>query len=157
MNIEKQQKIEQIGKNRERLLLLEKEGRYVFHGSSDIIESIEPWQAYNQNKETGEMEKDGNPAIFATPYADVAIFRALIQGTDLENEFGIDDNGQLHFIADKKLIERVKNKIGKVYVLDKSKFGNFRGLDCKNEEAIIPIEVIEITVNDLPKNIKILE
>jgi len=36
MNFEKISTIEQPGKNRQRLLSLEKEGKYVFHGSLQI-------------------------------------------------------------------------------------------------------------------------
>lgn len=154
------ERCEQIGKNRERLLSLEKEGKYVFHGSPETIQSLEPRQAYNRNEKTGEMEKDGEPAVFATPYADVAIFRALINTKDVSGEstsqFGINEE-QLHFSTSRKLLDEAINKIGKVFVLDKQKFGNFEGMQCKSGETVIPIEVIEVTVNDLPKDIKILE
>jgi len=157
MDFEKLPKIEQIGKNREKLLSLEKEGRYVFHGSPDIIETLEPRQAYNQNKEAGEMEKDGEPAVFATPYADVAIFRALINANGVLGEstssFGINGE-QLHFSATKNLLDSAKNKIGKVYVLDKQKFQNFEGMQCRSIESNSPIEIIEVGVDDLPQNIE---
>lgn len=157
MDFKKPPKIEQVGKNREKLLTLEKEGKYVFHGSPDTIETLEPRQAYNQNKETGEMEKDGEPAVFATPYADVAIFRALINASGVSGEstssFGI--NGErLHFSATKNLLDSAKSKIGKVYVLDKQKFQNFEGMQCRSSESNSPIEVIEVSVDDLPQNIE---
>ncbi len=107
MDFEKPPKFEQVGNSREKLLSLEKEGKYVFHGSPDIIKTLEPRQAYNQNKETGVMEKDGEPAVFATPYADVAIFRALINAKGISGEstssFGINGE-QLHFSATKNQI-----------------------------------------------------
>jgi hypothetical protein len=158
MDLEKNYKFERPGKNREKLLALEKEGKYVFHGSSDIIDILEPRQAGGHNEKTGKWENDGSPAVFATPYADLAIFRSLLYDKDLENEFGINGD-QLHMRADKKLIERAKNRIGKVYVLDKSKFNpaSFRGIDCRSEEKITPLEIIEVTINDLPKNIEITE
>jgi hypothetical protein len=158
MNIDKPRTFERASKNREKLLALEKEGRYVFHGSPDIVAILEPRQAGGHNKETGEWKKDSTPAVFASPFADCAIFRALIYGKDLENEMGINGN-QLHFAADKKLIERAKGRTGRVYVLDKSKFNpdSFRGMDCRSEEKIEPLEVIEVTIEDLPKNIKIIK
>ena len=150
-------KKEQIETPRKRLELLERSGAFVFHGSPDIIDVLEPRQAGGHNKEVGNWEDDGGPGIFASSYADCAIFRSLIYGKELENEMAIDDNNQLHFMADRKLFEKAKNNIGKVYVLDKNKFGDFRGMDCKSKEPVSPIEVIEVTADDLPRNIKIIE
>ena len=158
MDFEKIYKFERPDKNREKLLALEKDGRYVFHGSPGIIDILEPRQAGGHNEKTGKWENDGNPAVFATPYADLAIFRSLLYDKDLENEFGINGD-QLYMRANKKLFKRAKNRIGKVYILDKSKFNpaSFRGIDCKSEEKIVPLEIIEVTIDDLPKNIEIIE
>jgi len=147
-------------KSRERLLSLEKEGKYVFHGSPDTITILEPRQAYNRSKETGNMEKDGKPAVFATPYADVAIFRALINANKVSGEstsqFGIDGD-KLHFSATKNLLKAARGKIGKVYVLDKQNFQDFEGMQCRSLETNKPIEVIEVTIDDLPQNIETIE
>jgi hypothetical protein len=145
---------ENIISPRERLLKLEKEGLYVFHGTTAQVDCLEPQQAYNDN------EKDGKPAVFATPFADVAIYRSLINGDNLnepsENQFGTTDDG-IYFKASQNLLENAKNIIGKVYVLDKEKFKDFKGTECRLEESISPIEVIEVTANDLPANIEIIE
>ncbi|MFA7319738.1 MAG: hypothetical protein WC022_04045 [Parcubacteria group bacterium] len=158
MEFEKIQTIEKIGKNRERLLELEKTGNYVFHGSQSIIEILEPRQAGGHSDETGKWEDDGKPAVFATPYADLAIFRSLINDKDFENKFGMKGDGW-YVTVDKKLIERAKDRIGKVYVLDKSKFNpdSFIGIQCRSEESVIPLEVIEVNIDDLPKDIEIVE
>jgi len=160
MNYEKSLKIEKIGKNREELLALEKEGKYVFHGSPNIIEVIKPHQAGGHSDTTGKWELDGKkPAVFASPYADCAIFRALIYGKEFENSIGIDNDNQLNFTASRELIERAKNRTGRVYVLDKTKFApaTFRGMDYKIEKSITSLKVIEVTYEDLPGNIKIIE
>jgi len=160
MDFEKPPTIEREGKNRERLLSLEKEGKYVFHGSPDTIAVLDPRQAYNYSKETGKMEKDGEPAVFATPYADVAIFRALTDTRGVKGEstsqFGIDGD-KLHFSATKNLLEAARRKVGRVYVLDKQKFQDFEGMQCRSEEPNKPIEIIEVTVDDLPQNIRIVD
>lgn len=160
MNFEKQPIIEREGKNREKLLLLEKEGKYVFHGSPDLITVLEPRQAYNHNQENGEMEKDGKPAVFATPFADVAIFRALTDAKDLNgdssSQFGMEGD-TLHFSATENILEHAKVKVGNVYVLDKNNFKNFQGTQCRSSEINQPIEVIEVTFDDLPQNIEILK
>lgn len=160
MNFENKFKIEKIGKGREKLLSLEKEGKYVFHGSPDIIDVLSPRQAENLNKKTGEMERDGEPAVFATSYADIAIFRALMDGKDIvggsESLFGIDGQ-ELYFSATKNLLDQAKKKVGRVYVLDKEKFENFEGMQCRSHEPIAPIEIVEVNVDDLPENIKTIE
>lgn len=160
MNFEKIDNREVMGHNREKLLKLERDGRYVFHGSTEIIGILEPRQAYNKNQETGEMEKDGDPAIFATPYADVAIFRALVNNQRINakssSKFGMNDNG-LHFSATKNLMENAESAIGRVYVLDKAQFRSAKGTECRSEENIVPIEVIDVSFQDLPPNINILD
>jgi len=157
MNFEKTPTIECEGKNREILLSLEKEGKYVFHGSPEFIDVLNPRQAYNLSKETGKMEKDGEPAVFATPYADVAIFRALTDTRGVKGEstsrFGIDGD-QLHFSATKNILEAAKKKIGKVYVLDKQRFQDFEGMQCRSFEINEPIRVVEVIFSDLPQNIE---
>ncbi|MEI6650098.1 MAG: hypothetical protein WCL23_01540 [Candidatus Moraniibacteriota bacterium] len=157
MNFDQPNNKEQISAARERLLSLEKEGKYVFHGSYERVEALEPHQACGYDEETGRHENDGEPAVFASTYADCAIFRSLIHGKEFENKTGIDDHDQLHFTAGQILMERAKDKIGYVYVLDKRKFGDFRGMDCRSPETVHPIEVIEVTFSDLPKGVKVIE
>lgn len=157
MEFERSREIKKFGEGRRKLLALEKEGKYVFHGSPDVVVTLEPRQGYDLNKETGEMEKDGEPAIFATPYADVAIFRALINASGVSGEskssFGINGE-QLHFSATKNLLDQAKSKIGRVYILDKQKFQNFEGMQCRSDKSISPIGVIEVSVDDLSQNIE---
>ena len=146
-------------KSKEKLLLLQEEGTYVFHGSPDIIKTLIPRQAYNKNEKTEEMEIDGKSAVCATPYADIAIFRALINSKDFTEEstssFGIE-NMQLYFSATKNLLDRAKNKIGYVYILDKQTFKKFNGIECRSSKSNNPIEIIEVCFDDLPQNIEIV-
>lgn len=159
MEFEKPHEMERVGKNREKLLALEREGKYVFHGSPEIIETLEPRQAYNENKKTGKMEKDGDPAVSSTQYADIAIFCALIKSQKTSGEiceFGFNEK-QPSFSATKKLLEDVKNITGRVYVCDKEKFIKFDNKESRCYETVTPIEVIEVAADDLPKNINIIE
>lgn len=156
MSIESKMEIRDPGSGRRELLSLEKTGKYVFHGSPDRIEILEPRQAVNKG------ENDGNPAIFATPHTDTAIFRSLINDRnvtgDSESKFGIDDKkGGLYFEATQNLIDNARGKIGKVYILDKKDFFQFEGTQCITEKTIKPIRVIEVNYDDLPDYIKIIE
>ena len=157
MNLENYLHNELMSENRAKLLALEKTGKYVFHGTTENINILEPRQAYNDNRKTNKRERDGEPAVFATPYADVAIFRSLINPINVKgnssSQFGMSKKGLL-FSATENLINQAEKKIGKVYVLDKTKFKQFKGMQCRSEETMIPLEVIEVTTKDLPKNIK---
>jgi hypothetical protein len=152
--------VREVGKNRERLLELEGEGKYVFHGSLEDIDTLEPQQAHRENKETGEMEKDGDPAVFGTPHADLAIFRALTNSKlpDSRSSFGTDDEGKLQFSATKNILDEAEKKIGKIYVLDKDNFeDDERGMESRSEVKNTPIEVIEVTTDDLSPDVQVIE
>ncbi len=153
---------EQIKSPRERLLGLEKTGKFVFHGSPASFDVAEPKQAKNINETTGEMEKHGTPAISATVLAEHAIFRSLVNEKlcpkDGETKFGADEQGLLHFSATQNLIDIARSGKGKVYVFDKDKFENFEGgPEWRSSEPVSPIEIIEVTFEDLPKNIEVIE
>jgi hypothetical protein len=160
MKFEKLPKLEKTRKNREKLLLFEKENKYVFHGSPHQIIVLEPKQAKEMNKETGNMENDGEPSVFATHFADFAIFRALINNDEVigssESSFGIEGI-QMHFSATKNLMDAAKKKVGKVYVLDKQKFKDFDEIQCRSNVQIVPLQVVDVTFDDLPEGIKVLE
>ena len=66
MKFEQQLKIEKEKRNREYLLELQKSGKYVFHGSPEDIDILEPRQAYDQNKETGEIETNMTQAEYSS-------------------------------------------------------------------------------------------
>lgn len=159
MNFDQPPKKEKMGKGREKLLALEKEGKYVFHGSPVEIKELEPRQAQDYDREADISQDDGTPAVFASPYADAAIFRALIneknvQG-DSESGWSLAEDG-LHFRATQNLIESVRGLTGKVYVLDKSQFGPDEGMQVWSHGTVRPVDVIEVAVDDLPDNIRIV-
>lgn len=137
----------EMSSGKKRLLALEKEGKYVFHGSAHFIDVLEPRQAHNNG------EKDGQTAVFATPYADVAIFRSLTGG--LTSRFGIGED-KLQYSVDGKLYKDADKKIGRVYVLDREKFKDFKGTECRSYEDVFPLEVIEVGIGDLSDDVKIM-
>ena len=149
------------GKGRKRLLELQETGEYVFHGSLNDIDILEPRQAFIWDEEKGKRVKDGNPSVFATPYADIAIFRALVnrQGVNepSRSQFGEEKEKGLSFAATKNLLEAAKGKRGKVYVLKKEDFDHCFGSECVAEREVVPVEVIEVHFDDLPPSITVLE
>lgn len=163
MEFENNFKFEKVGKNREKLLELEKTGKYVFHGSPFTLTSVDPMQAEGENLQTGKMEKDGNPAVCASDLADQAIFRSLIheklgQGNS-SARFGTDEEDKLLFLASQDLIDIAKNRKSAVYVFEKNKFylvGD-EGHEWRSEQSIVPEFIIEVDFDDLPKNIQIIK
>jgi len=135
--------------NKLKLLKLEKQKSYVFHGSINKIDILEPRQAFNN------WEADWKPAVFATEIIDIAIFRSLINrhrwdiiGTS-ESKFWIRD-WKTYFSLTKNLLEQAKDKIWYIHVLDRKDFSHFEKIECKSYNSITPIEIITVTVDDLP-------
>lgn len=62
----------------------------------------------------------------------------------------------MHFFASQNLLDQAKQKVGRVYVLDKQKFSNFTGMQCQSRESVAPIQMVEVSAEDLPKNINII-
>lgn len=141
------------------LLSLEKTGKYVFHGSNENVEGeLEPRQAINKGK------KHGEPAISATQYAEIAIFRAVVNSKNFpegyETKFGISKRNEKEapeYNVSDTIFEAMQTSDAKgyVYVLKKEDFEPFS--DSKWEvragEKSKPVHVVEVSIQDLPKNI----
>ena len=150
---------------REKLLEMEKSGKYMFHGSPDEIKILEPRQPYSFDKKLEKMVEDGGPAVAGTPYADVAIFRAIVNRKNVPEHywsgFGYDpDNKMLHFEVSRDTYKQIGDKFGYVHVLNKKDFRpkdpqNLEGMDWRSEKVLQPMQVIKVSSEDLPKNIQI--
>lgn len=151
-------------KGKEYLLQLEKEGNFLFHGSAIKLDSLEPRQSYTIPRGEKEMIKDGDPAVAATPYVKIAIFRAIVNNHNTpkghRSGFG-DDNGILQFRASQLTLGQVKGKNGYVYVLDRKGFKpRGKNEDCmewRSEKTVKPICFVVVTDRDLPNNIEIMK
>jgi len=142
---------------RERLSSLEKEGKFVFHGSAREIEILEPRQPYIE-----KGEKHGNPCVATTPFADIAIFRAIVNEDnfshkDYSSSFGFDSDKGIELCASQDILDDLGDKKGFVYVLDKSLFEKFSGMEWRSEGPVKPIEVIAVTAEDLSPNIQLID
>ncbi len=143
---------------KEELQSLEKTGEYVFHGSPLRLEVLEPRQANNHlKKEDGEYEPipDGKPAVFASPFADTAIFMAVVNRSNAplgsRSGFSVDDNGNFEFRATKETIGQIQESAkGYVYVFDKDKFELRNHNESVAYESVVPVRIIEVGKNDLP-------
>ncbi len=144
---------------KKKLLELESKGQYLFHGTSiSNLEELKPFQGYTIPKGEKQMVKDGEPAVSATPYAEIAIFRAII--TRDRSGFEANANGALNFRASKKALEFAKNQHGYVYVLDRKDFiprsGHPSSMEWRSDQPVKPLQMIKVDNKDLPENIKII-
>ncbi|MEN8252627.1 MAG: hypothetical protein ABFQ53_03545 [Patescibacteria group bacterium] len=151
-------------KGREYLVSLEKEGRFMFHGSPKKMDIITPQQAYGDDKKTNQRENDGAPGVFGTQVADIGIFHALMKQSQegCEGSFGEggdSEKGTYHMHASAALIERVKKDGLEAYVhiLDKKDFSDFRAVDARSNNAVNVIDVVRVGFEDLPENIEIID
>jgi len=146
------------------LLDLEKEGKYVFHGSpyGDII-SLDLRQA----KHIPDLSKpqkfilDGAPAISATPYIDFAIFKSLVNRENIKDGyvggFGFKEGKKEFRIPSREVFDSLKDKEGFVYILDKKDFepysrdGNAHegNMEWRAYQEVKPIKVIKVGCEDL--------
>jgi hypothetical protein len=158
--------------SKEKLAELQETNQYVFHGSPDgTIEVLEPRQSTHlpDASKPAESIPDGKPAISATPYADLAIFRAIVNKNNIplkefSSGFGIDNNEKRTFqVSSKEVLEHTKDKKGYVYVFYRSKFEPYGRddrprpayMEWRAYEPVAPVEVLEVTDADLPEKEKI--
>jgi hypothetical protein len=138
-----------------RLLELEKEDRWVFHGSPTKLEKLTPRQAYTYPDKSRETKiADGEPAVFASPIADIAIFMAVVNGKNApkgsRSGFGASGEDQFKYRATKETLDQLHNVKGYVFVFNKDKFTPRSQTESCAYSEVIPDEIIEVTENDLP-------
>lgn len=154
----------------ERLMQLESEGKHVFHGSpKPDIEILEPRQSTHVPDYSKPTESilDGAPAVSATPYAQMAIFRSIINGSNIDMDhtsgFGFDNEGIFFSVSHDDVLKRAEGKDGYVYVFDKKDFAPYTregedqgsNFEWRSYKPVKPVEVIKVGHEHLPKKIKV--
>jgi hypothetical protein len=142
-------------KGREALEILNT-GEYLFHGSMEKVERLEPRQAYTIQDNV--RIKDGEPAVWATDNIDVAIFMAIAKPFGRAAFRKIKENKLMHFTISDKLARKLETVDPKAYVLVLPRTG-FKGREVqfKANEGVNLEFIIEVSKKDLPKNIEIKE
>ena len=145
---------------------LEQSGNYVFHGSSNKIEKLEPRQAMIFDRKRKVSVPDGDPCVAATPSLDIAIFRSLISAQIAKakkifphhSQFGMN-NGVPYFKVTKNSLDSalMPGSRGFVHVLDSGLFEKRNGMESRAYVDIVPKFIVEVKGKDLPKNIAIVE
>ncbi len=147
----------ELGK--ETLIALEKEGLYVFHGSTELIQELEPRQAKIWDKNKKEMAEHGDPSVVATPFADVAIFRAVIsnkiKSDDGEHYSAFGSDGEKpYFETTPSVLKNAKDAVGYVYVFNKKDFARLSPMEWRSGKTLKPLRIFRVNFQDLPDNIK---
>ncbi len=152
--------LEKIISGKEKLHKLEQSSEFVFHGSPHLLQTLEPRQAQTiKDKEVG-MVNDGEPSVVTSPFADVAIFRSVINNTNIVNSYhsGFSyKNNVLSFTTNDETWEQAKDCTGYVYVFNKSDFEQRSPMEYRSNKAVEPIQTIEVRFEDLPENIELKE
>lgn len=125
------------------------------------MDELKPRQAKKFDAEFGENIDDGDPAVCATPFADIAIFRALINDKNLEevdynSSFGTNEDGGLFCSVSDNALDVVKGKLGYVYIFRKDEFKETGAMESRINKSVKPIDTVVVSVDDLPENINII-
>lgn len=145
-------------KGKEKLEILEKDDEYVFHGSYMKIEEFEPRQAYTIVD--GTKIPDGEPAVFASPFMDYAIFMAIINRINCPkgSRSGCSYNEKgLSFTATQKTLDQLsESSRGYVHVFNRSDFLQRNGSEWVSYKKVKPIEIIEVEWSDFTPSITVI-
>jgi hypothetical protein len=139
---------------KEEILNLEKQGDFVFHGSPDKLEFLEPRQAYTWKNNI--KTEDGEPAVFASTYSDIAIFMALINRENIKATFRSGygfQNNKHEFRISKETKDKLINLKSYLYIFNKSDFQQKNHAEYISNKIVKPIKILEIDETFLPKNI----
>ncbi len=148
--------------SKEYLHSLESQGLYVFHGSPFDLGELEPQQAHQsvqQNDGSFIEVPDGEPAVYATPNVDVAIFMSLFNGTnfsDIYSGFYPSLEGPHFWISQNAFDQLQKSSAsGFIYVFNMEDFKPQSSLESVSYNKVKPLEIIKVTIKDLPENIEV--
>ncbi len=121
---------------------LERTGGHLFHGTTDIVEGpFKPRQAYTFLK--GIKQKDGEPAVYASPDLNLAIFMATVNPKNAPNNFHSrfyrDDKG-INFLMNEDTKKQMKpDSVGYIYVFNKNDFTKRSQIEYLSYKEVEPV------------------
>lgn len=153
-------------KSKEKLLALEAQNRYLFHGSPFFLQELIPQKPVNFDRKTGKKIDDGDPCISATHRVEIAIFRALthrsqLSGRGCGSSFGMTPDGEIRLELTKdalNLIRQLRQVVGYIYVLPRENFSKHSQYEWRTYQRLRPLEVIEVSPEDINwENVRIVK
>jgi hypothetical protein len=143
----------------ERLMELEAEERFLFHGSGLDLRELEPRQAFTMRD--GEYVEDEAPAVWASQFVDYAIFMALINPQNCPKSASSTcgyDGVVLTFGASQDTLDQLSEESnGYVHVFDRARFILRGGSEWMCTQRIVPVETINVKRSDFNKTIAVIE
>lgn len=145
-------------KGHEALEWLDSHGEYVYHGSTQRLDRLEPRQASHDG------EPDGQPAVAASDNPEIATFRALVSSHASResgrghhySSFGVKD-GKVCYEASSADLEaaRSDDAVGYVHVFRRGDFDPYprHDYEFRSGLAVEPRYIIEVRASDLPPDI----
>lgn len=145
------------------LLALESTGLYVFHGSGEDLQELEPRQAYDD-----KFGADGLPAVFASSHCEYALFMAIVNKKNCplgaRSSAGATTNPGttpiLRFgMSQKSLAQLTDASYGFVHVFLKNDFlprDDNGGVEYVSHKPIKPIKSIRVLKRDLPASFELI-
>ncbi len=104
---------------------------------------------------------DGEPAVFASPFADYAIFMALINKENCPKGYRASvrsEEGVLIFRATQTTLSQLNEETtGFVYVFEKAKFEKRSDEEWVSYSTVTPISKIQVYLTDFAPEIKIID
>ena len=144
---------------REQLNKLEKENKYVFHGTGSQIENFEPRQAHTIIQ--GKKVPDGESSIFASSFADYAVFMALVNEENCPKGYRSGcsyHNGVLTFRATKETLEQLTPEArGYVYVFNRRDFIQKNPSEWVSHQTVTPVSIVTVIRSDFTSEIQELK
>lgn len=130
-------------------------GQFVFHGTKEIFEEIEPRQAFN------DAVPDGEPSVFAAGSNAVAlaVFMALRGSgkTGFSHQGARDGLWDLRADAKAREYMRSAQASGYVHVLSKSDFEQDSQHQWRSHTKVKPVLTIPVSSRDLSEDIALIE
>lgn len=129
---------------------------FVFHGSLLVLSRLRPRQPMNFDYKIRQFQKDGRPAVCATPFLETAIFHAVVSPNGWTS-FGTT-NGKMVLRASPEALQRTikKKKVGYVYVFPKTLFKRHSRYEYRILRAIVPLATVRVTIANIPKKIVVI-
>jgi hypothetical protein len=142
-----------------RLIELEKQDQYLFHGSGLRLAKLEPRQAFTTVDD--KSVPDGEPGVHASQMLDYAIFMAVINRENcpagLRSSCSYED-GKLVFGATAETLEQISDdSSGYVHVFSRSDFIQRNHTEWVSHKPVEPIEVLEVTRRDFKPEVLTIE
>ena len=151
---------------RQKLGALEASGKYVFHGTGEKLDILEPRQAHNRFD--GIRRKDGPPAVFAATAVDYAIFMAVFSkkncplGLHTSVASWSSSNGvySINFKASPGTMSQIDDSSsGWLYIFDKKDFHEREpaALEYISRKAVKPIERVAVHMKDIAGAVEVTD